>query len=90
MKKILNLVSVLFAVLVLFGSAKADTIELTATLTGSQEVPPTGSPGIGSALVRRTVYHCMNRSVICLGTVVQAYLPMFRALQECLSFGIQH
>jgi len=51
MKKTLNLVSLLFAVLMLVGSAKADTIVLTATLTGSQEVPPTGSPGIGSALV---------------------------------------
>jgi hypothetical protein len=37
MKKTLNLVSLLLAVLMLFGSAKADTIVLTATLTGSQE-----------------------------------------------------
>src|SRR5215218_10866202 len=51
MKKTFNLVSLLFAVLMLFGSAKADSIVLTATLTGSQEVPPSGSPGIGSALV---------------------------------------
>ncbi len=51
MKRTIKLVSLLFTVLMLFGSAKADQIVLTATLTGSQEVPPTGSPGIGSALV---------------------------------------
>jgi hypothetical protein len=34
-----------------FGVAKADQLVFTATLTGAQEVPPTGSPGIGSALV---------------------------------------
>lgn len=33
------------------GVAKADQLVFTATLTGAQEVPPTGSPGIGSALV---------------------------------------
>ena len=51
MKRTLNLVSLLFAVLMLFGSANADTLVFTATLTGSQEVPPTGSPGIGSGVV---------------------------------------
>lgn len=51
MKKTLNLVAVVFAVLLLFGVAKADQLVFTATLTGAQEVPPTGSSGIGSALI---------------------------------------
>ena len=51
MKKALNLVALIFAFLMLFGVAKADQIVLTTTLTGAQEVPPTGSPGIGTALV---------------------------------------
>jgi hypothetical protein len=38
--------------LLLFSAvAKADQLAFTATLTGSQEVPPSGSSGIGSALV---------------------------------------
>ena len=51
MKKTLNLVALIFAFLMLFGVAKADQLVFTTTLTGAQEVPPTGSPGIGSALV---------------------------------------
>jgi hypothetical protein len=51
MKKSLNLVAVIFAVLMLAGVAKADQLVFTTTMTGAQEVPPTGSPGIGSALV---------------------------------------
>ena len=51
MKKTLNLVALLFAFFMFFGVAKADQLVFTATLTGAQEVPPTGSPGIGSALV---------------------------------------
>jgi hypothetical protein len=51
MKKTLNLVAMIFTVLMFFGVAKADQLVFTATLTGAQEVPPTGSPGIGSALV---------------------------------------
>lgn len=51
MKKTLNLVAVIFAVLMFFGVAKADQLVFTATLTGSQEVPPTGSPGVGSVLL---------------------------------------
>jgi len=51
MKKTLTLIGLLFTVLALFGVAKADQLVLTTTLTGNQEVPPTGSPGIGSALV---------------------------------------
>src|SRR5919109_100335 len=40
-------------VMLLLGSAvaKADQLAFTATLTGSQEVPPSGSAGIGSGLV---------------------------------------
>src|ERR687891_1159784 len=40
-------------VMLLLGSAvaRADQLAFTATLTGAQEVPPTGSAGIGSALV---------------------------------------
>jgi hypothetical protein len=51
MKKTLNLVALIFAFFMFFGVAKADQIVFTATLTGAQEVPPTGSPGIGSALL---------------------------------------
>ena len=51
MKKTLNLIAVVFAVLMFFGVAKADQLIFTTTMTGAQEVPPTGSPGIGSALV---------------------------------------
>lgn len=51
MKRTLSLLGLLFTVLVLFGTAKADTLVFTTTLTGSQEVPPNASPGIGSALV---------------------------------------
>src|SRR5688572_123937 len=51
MKKTLNLVSLVFAFLMLSGMAKADQLVFTTTLTGAQEVPPSGSPGIGSALV---------------------------------------
>jgi hypothetical protein len=51
MKKALNLLGVMLVLGMLFGVAKADQVAFTATLTGSQEVPPNASPGIGSALV---------------------------------------
>jgi hypothetical protein len=51
MKRSLNFIGVVLSVLMLFGVAKADQLAFVTTLTGSQEVPPTGSPGIGSALV---------------------------------------
>lgn len=42
----------LLATIVLFSAvARADQLVFTTTLTGSQEVPPSGSAGIGSALV---------------------------------------
>ena len=64
MKKTLNLVALIFAFLMLAGVAKADQIVFTATLTGAQEVPPTGSPGIGSALVTiDTVTNAMTVNV---------------------------
>jgi hypothetical protein len=51
MNKPLNLLGAMVMVVMLFGAAKADQLVFVTTLTGSQEVPPTGSPGIGSALV---------------------------------------
>ena len=51
MNKSVKLMGVVLAVLMLSAVAKADQLAFTATLTGAQEVPPTGSPGIGSALV---------------------------------------
>lgn len=70
MKKTLNLVAVIFAVLMFFGVAKADQIVFTTILTGAQEVPPTGSPGIGSALVTiDTVTNLMTVNVAFAGLV---------------------
>jgi hypothetical protein len=64
MKKTVNLVALIFAFFMLAGVAKADQIVFTATLTGAQEVPPTGSPGIGSALVTiDTVTNAMTVNV---------------------------
>jgi len=51
MKNKLSLLGVMFIVIAFFGVVKADQLAFTTTLTGSQEVPPTGSPGIGSASV---------------------------------------
>jgi hypothetical protein len=51
MKKALNLLGAMLMVAIFFGVAKADQLVFVTTLTGAQEVPPTGSPGIGSALV---------------------------------------
>ncbi|HEY8226914.1 MAG TPA: CHRD domain-containing protein [Pyrinomonadaceae bacterium] len=51
MKKTAKLVGLVVAILMSVGIARADQLVFTTTLTGSQEVPPTGSPGIGSALV---------------------------------------
>ena len=51
MKKTMILVGLVVAVLMLSPVAKADQLVFTTTLTGSQEVPPNASPGIGSALV---------------------------------------
>ena len=51
MKKTFSLLGVVIACLMFSAVARADQLVFTATLTGSQEVPPTGSAGIGSALV---------------------------------------
>src|SRR5688500_16537454 len=70
MKKTLNLVSLVFAFLMLSGMAKADQLVFTTTMTGAQEVPPTGSPGIGSALVTiDTVTNLMTINVAFAGLV---------------------
>ena len=68
MKKALNLLGVMVVVGMLFGVAKADQIVFTATMTGAQEVPPTPSPGIGSALVTiDTVTNLMTVNVAFAG-----------------------
>jgi hypothetical protein len=68
MKKTLNLVALVFAFLMFVGVAKADQVIFTATLTGAQEVPPTGSPGIGTALVTiDTVTNLMTVNVAFAG-----------------------
>ena len=73
MKKTLNLVALLFAFFMFVGVAKADQLIFTATLTGAQEVPPTGSPGIGSALVTiDTVTNLMTVNVSFAGLVSPA------------------
>jgi hypothetical protein len=70
MKKTLNLVAAVFAVLMLFSVAKADQLIFTATMTGAQEVPPTGSPGVGSVLLTiDTVTNLMTVNVSFAGLV---------------------
>src|SRR5215216_2363795 len=70
MKRTLSLIGVIFSVLMLFGVAKADQFVFTTTLTGAQEVPPTGSPGIGTALVTvDTVTNLMTVNVAFAGLV---------------------
>jgi CHRD domain-containing protein/PEP-CTERM motif-containing protein len=51
MKKRVSFFGLLVTVLMFSAVARADPLAFTATLTGSQEVPPSGSAGIGSALV---------------------------------------
>jgi hypothetical protein len=51
MRKTIILVGLVVAVFMWSPAARADQLVFTTTLTGAQEVPPTGSPGIGSALV---------------------------------------
>ncbi|HZI85391.1 MAG TPA: CHRD domain-containing protein [Pyrinomonadaceae bacterium] len=68
MKKTLNLLALMVAIVAFSGIAKADQFAFTATLTGSQEVPPTGSPGIGTALVTiDTVTNLMTVNVAFAG-----------------------
>src|SRR5918911_929869 len=51
MKRRVSFIGLVFTVLMFSAVARADQLVFTTTLTGSQEVPPTGSAGIGSALV---------------------------------------
>lgn len=70
MKRTLSLIGVMVSVLMLFGVAKADQIVLTTTLTGAQEVPPTASPAVGSALVTiDTVTNLLTVNVAFAGLV---------------------
>jgi len=70
MKKTMILVGLVVAVLMLSPVARADQLVFTTTLTGAQEVPPTGSPGIGSALVTLdTVTNMLTVNVAFAGLV---------------------
>jgi CHRD domain/PEP-CTERM motif len=70
MKKTMILVGLVVAMLMLSPVARADQLVFTTTLTGSQEVPPTGSPGIGSALVTLdTVTNMLTVNVAFAGLV---------------------
>ena len=51
MKKRMNFIGLVVTLLLFSAVAKADQLAFTTTLTGAQEVPPSGSAGIGSALV---------------------------------------
>lgn len=64
MKKPLNLVALIFALFMFFGVAKANQLVFTRTLPGVQEVPPTASPGIGSALVNGQAYFKLNHYLL--------------------------
>jgi len=70
MKRTFTLLMLVAALAAFSGVAKADVFVLTTTLTGAQEVPPTGSTGIGSALVTLdTVTHLMTVNVSFAGLV---------------------
>jgi len=70
MKKTVKLLGVMVAVLMFSAIAKADVIVFTTTLTGSQEVPPNASTGIGSALVTLdTVANTLTVNVAFAGLV---------------------
>ena len=73
MKKVWNLLGVMVLLGMLFGVAKADQLVFTTTMTGAQEVPPTGSPGVGSALITiDTVTNLMTVNVSFAGLVSPA------------------
>jgi hypothetical protein len=70
MKRTFTLLMLVAALAAFSGEAKADVFVLTTTLTGAQEVPPNGSPGIGSALVTvNTVTNLMTVNVSFAGLV---------------------
>jgi hypothetical protein len=85
MKKALNLLGVMVMVGFLFGVAKADQLVFTTTMTGAQEVPPTGSPGVGSALVTiDTVTNLMTVNVSFAGLVSPTIIAHIHC---CAGFG---
>lgn len=51
MKKTLKVLALVVALAAFSAVAKADPMTFSATLTGAAEVPPTGSPGTGTAIV---------------------------------------
>jgi len=51
MKRRVSFLGLLATILLFSAVARADQLVFTTTLTGSQEVPPSGSAGTGSALV---------------------------------------
>src|SRR5215204_2538346 len=70
MKRILSALALALALSALPVEARADVFVLTTTLTGANEVPPTGSTGIGSALVTLdTVTNLMTVNVAFAGLV---------------------
>jgi hypothetical protein len=70
MKRTFTLLMLVAALAAFSGEAKADVFVLTTTLSGANEVPPSGSPGIGSALVTLdTVTNLMTVNVSFAGLV---------------------
>src|SRR5215204_6830393 len=70
MKRILSALALALALSALPVEARADVFVLTTTLTGANEVPPTGSTGIGSALVTLdTVTNLLTVNVAFAGLV---------------------
>src|SRR5215207_9793164 len=70
MKKTITLIGLVVTMLTLSAVAKADQLAFITTLTGAQEVPPSGSPGIGSGLVTLdTVTNLLTVNVAFAGLV---------------------
>jgi CHRD domain/PEP-CTERM motif len=64
MKRILSLIVLAFALAVLSGVAKADSLVFTTTLSGANEVPPNASPGTGTAVITiDTTTHMMTVNI---------------------------
>ena len=78
MKRTVTLLALVAALAALGGVAKADTILLTTTLSGANEVPPTGSAGTGTGVVTvDTVTHMMTVNVTfsgLTGTTVASHI----------------
>ena len=70
MKRILSALALAIALSALSAAARADSIVLTTTLSGANEVPPNASTGIGSALVTLdTVTNLLTVNVAFAGLV---------------------